>query len=865
MDIDLEDTTRDLETLSSKIENEDVKAFLSDFCSLMKTRVAIGKEIIELGKQIDIFEGKVVSASIRKTSESKVILDGKSQNPLRSAKKLNTSDGDGQPSKDSPVKSPTSHETKEEDIIEFKSLLPRNPLMERLRYEDSYSVNSYLDDADKSTLQISRRLDEKITRTYRSKFVEDITPSSTPTNRLYNIIVSTTPKSQEPKPNDLTSSFDSDEEKKPKIIIPPASQFSKEEHKNSDKSILVIPDTPKSQDRENNISSTTDIPSKSTTQMTSSPLHIVSAEVLALKNGFMLSESLSPKDKEPVVRVDSPKQQLAHMIKTEKLPIEPKSSMTSEPRFQHLLAKPSPKASPKISPRMSPHMSPRTGIKNNIYGISTLKESAKKEIAEKLKQDHEKIAQDIVGPNKVFSPKILSPFSGRSNETKPRQITSMPISQLFPFANKETKSEPQTIPLTKDPSIQQRLYQPNSAKNSPKNVKRVSLKAFKDLEDLSAFIKPQNKNSVLKVPDPIPKKERIFQEDLICNVKASKNDCPDSPAIGYASPLWQRGYCSDSYVKNDVASKGRELHRPGIGIDDFEFLKMISKGAFGRVWLVRRKATRDIYAMKIINLAEQVMRNTLESLKNENQIFGLAQEDFVVRAVFTFTHETFICFVMEYMIGGDFGEILHNYCCLDETVAKFYIAEIVLAVEYLHKLGIVHRDLKPDNILIDSRGHAKLTDFGLSESGLSKIMKNNDEQKKKFVNSFQKKLKNISNSGKSELEYNVVVKGIQPRNKSRGSSKGSQDSVGSTNGSRFKSRKAHRLIGTPDYMAPEIIQGISTNNLSIDWWSLGCILFEFLCGIPPFNDDSVEKIYDNIVNLRIPWEDIEIGKKRHFF
>jgi len=87
---------------------------------------------------------------------------------------------------------------------------------------------------------------------------------------------------------------------------------------------------------------------------------------------------------------------------------------------------------------------------------------------------------------------------------------------------------------------------------------------------------------------------------------------------------------------------------------------------------------------------------------------------------------------------------------------------------------------------------------------------------------------------------------------------GSSD--GGDAGSRKKIiKKEHRLIGTPDYMAPEIILGQSINNFTIDWWSLGVILFEFLCGVPPFNDDSPEKIYDNIINQRIPWDQIKIG------
>mmetsp|Transcript_3347 Transcript_3347/g.2903 ORF Transcript_3347/g.2903 Transcript_3347/m.2903 type:complete len:128 (-) Transcript_3347:1495-1878(-) len=125
------------------------------------------------------------------------------------------------------------------------------------------------------------------------------------------------------------------------------------------------------------------------------------------------------------------------------------------------------------------------------------------------------------------------------------------------------------------------------------------------------------------------------------------------------TPSLMRGYYSDSDADRVKVTFVKD--KPQIGVDSFEFLKMISKGAFGRVWVVRRKETGDIYAMKIINLAEQDMKKDkkeLDSLKKENLVYRKAQDDYVVRALFTFVHETFICFVMEYMIGGDFGEVL---------------------------------------------------------------------------------------------------------------------------------------------------------------------------------------------------------------
>ena len=105
----------------------------------------------------------------------------------------------------------------------------------------------------------------------------------------------------------------------------------------------------------------------------------------------------------------------------------------------------------------------------------------------------------------------------------------------------------------------------------------------------------------------------------------------------------------------------------------------------------------------------------LLNIQKERRVFEVVKGDFVVKAVFTFKHKNFLCFVMEFMAGGDFGFILEQYCVLDEEVAKFYISEIVLALESLHADNIIHRDLKPDNILLNEKGHIKLTDFGLSD------------------------------------------------------------------------------------------------------------------------------------------------------
>lgn len=290
---------------------------------------------------------------------------------------------------------------------------------------------------------------------------------------------------------------------------------------------------------------------------------------------------------------------------------------------------------------------------------------------------------------------------------------------------------------------------------------------------------------------------------------------------------------------------------------------MIGKGAYGKVWLVRKKITKDLYAMKIIEWGDR--------LKNEKDIFAILQGDFVVKALWTFHYQNYICFVMEYLVGGDFATLLEKKIgYFEEKVAKFYFAELVLAVEYLHSLNIVHRDLKPENILLDDKGHIKLTDFGLSKIGIEQIRKNtgqsisedspqgkfdktlashrvkvfgklvkeNGEEEKKRTVEFRMKKSNPSSGDKEQIfdfssgEKDFVITG-------------SKDSSGRS--SSFKNsplnEKKHHVVGTPDYMAPEVINKESCDDKTIDWWSMGVILYEFLVGIPPFNDRSVDLIF----------------------
>ncbi|XP_066585062.1 microtubule-associated serine/threonine-protein kinase 3-like isoform X2 [Prorops nasuta] len=236
---------------------------------------------------------------------------------------------------------------------------------------------------------------------------------------------------------------------------------------------------------------------------------------------------------------------------------------------------------------------------------------------------------------------------------------------------------------------------------------------------------------------------------------------------------------------------------------DYEVLKLISNGAYGAVYLVKEKTTRQRFAMKKINKNNLMLRNQVEQVFAERDIMSFTDNPFVVSMYCSFETKKHLCLVMEYVEGGDCANLLKNIGPLPPDMARFYFAETVLAVEYLHSYGIVHRDLKPDNLLITALGHIKLTDFGLSKMGLMSLATN-------------------------------LYEGYIDRDTRQFSDK--------------------QVFGTPEYIAPEVIlrQGYGK---PVDWWSMGIILYEFLIGCVPFFGETPEELFAHTVNDDIEWPD----------
>ncbi|KAI9506123.1 kinase-like protein [Coemansia spiralis] len=256
---------------------------------------------------------------------------------------------------------------------------------------------------------------------------------------------------------------------------------------------------------------------------------------------------------------------------------------------------------------------------------------------------------------------------------------------------------------------------------------------------------------------------------------------------------------------------------------EFDILAQIGQGGYGQVFLARKRDTGEVCALKKMAKKLLVKLGEVQHILTERDILRTSKSEWLVKLLYSFQDQQSLYLAMEYVPGGDVRTLLNQNGILRHQIARFYIAEMLVSVSALHSFGYFHRDLKPENFLVDAKGHIKLTDFGLSHGHLSRPTL--EAMKKKLDKVKDQEVIYHSSSEKRSFYKNMRQEEM-PR--------------------------AYSIVGSPDYMAPEILYTSLLGDahlgydFRVDYWSLGCILYEFLASYAPFTGPSADDVWRNV-------------------
>lgn len=618
--------------------------------------------------------------------------------------------------------------------------------------------------------------------------------------------------------------------------------------------------------------------------------------------------------------------------------------------------------------------------------LRTVKETVSKIKEQTLMNElkySENSSRESLNSNVMLSPptkstKILSPIPSRTRSPQgifSEQFFSDGVKSLSPhdiLLNKEflpDRISRTSLPVSDKHRINLQPNQPNTSDDLMITFNDMDLnkKSSETFSNNSSFSSPRRHLS----PIPYVEKQNLSSFQRNTNSRFESNTPSSSPSV-YGNDISDSivnsekrtssfgtnnsggGHSNKSSISKPPLSPLLSLLTPSSkpvsgGVRDYEILKPLSKGAFGSVFLAQRKLTGEYVAIKCLKKRDMIAKNQILNVKSERAVM-MRQTDspYVAQLYSTFQSKDYLYLVMEYLNGGDCATLVKALGTLGDDWAKRYIAEVIVGVDDLHRRGIIHRDLKPDNLLIDSKGHLKLIDFGLSRMGVIRrqvtshrksstseqaielFRKNfgpqasqspsipnsaiNTSEDSPLLEVYHKRTSSVTPFSLSPTletsklsymgigspsftypEYNTqtplnkgnpyiklrtssnssgldspLIGPVVPRTNSESSFAIMEEDYQASPMQNITSyalfdpqdnSEIKKFVGTPDYLAPETIEGVGQSEVS-DWWSIGCILFEFLFGYAPFHASTPDMVFKNILKGEIDWPNLSEEEER---
>ncbi|THH09045.1 hypothetical protein EW145_g2270, partial [Phellinidium pouzarii] len=331
--------------------------------------------------------------------------------------------------------------------------------------------------------------------------------------------------------------------------------------------------------------------------------------------------------------------------------------------------------------------------------------------------------------------------------------------------------------------------------------------------------------------------------------------------VGTGSDGTGRAPFRRTYSSNSIKVRSVE-----VGPESFQKVKLLGRGDVGKVYLVREKKTSKLFAMKVLSKKEMIERRKIKRALAEQEILATANHPFIVTLYHSFQSREYLYFCMEYCMGGEFFRALQTRPgkCLPEDDARFYAAEVVAALEYLHLLGFIYRDLKPENILLHQSGHIMLSDFDLAkQSGepggrpatIAQIEPNG-------VPVIDTKSCTANFRTNSHLLLMIILLFVASLFGSRTPPPPLCLTIRLYASLRFACFVPHRAYCAcracrvplypihTEYIAPEVIENLGHTS-AVDWWTLGILIYEMIYATTPFKGQSRSKTFQNILELPV--------------